>query len=71
MAIFRLYKKHLESSYTNIYIYIYIYIWVTYMVMEVGGGDKVGTSSRICQNSWDMWDAWSVHAVTKLCLGLL
>jgi len=70
MAIFRLYKKHLESSYTNIYIYIYIYMGYLYGDGG-GGGDKVGTSSRICQNSWDMWDAWSVHAVTKLCLGLL
>jgi len=27
--------------------------------------------SRICQNDWDVWDAWKVHAVTKLCLSLI
>ena len=36
MAIFRLYMKHLESSYTN----IYIYIWATYMGKGVGVGVK-------------------------------
>jgi len=35
------------------------------------GGGEVGTRSRICQNGWDVWDAWRVHAVTKLCLSLL
>jgi len=32
MAIFRLYMKHLESSYTN------ICLWATYMGKGVGGG---------------------------------
>ena len=65
MAIFRLYMNHLVSSYTNIYIYIYgLLIWWR-------GGCKVGTRSRICQNGWDMWDAWRVHAVIKLCLSLI
>jgi len=59
--------KHLESSYTNIYIYIYM----GYLYGEGGGAGKVVTRSRICQNSWDVWDAWRVHVVTKLCLGLL
>jgi len=64
MAIFRLYMNHLVSSYTN------IYIWATYMAKGVCGG-KVGTRSRICQNGWDLCDAWRSHAVIKLCLGLL
>ena len=33
-----------------------------------GGGGKVGTRSRICLNGWDVWDAWRVHAVIKLCV---
>jgi hypothetical protein len=44
MAIFRLYMKHLVSSYTK-HIYIYIYIWATYVGQ---GGGKVDTRSRIC-----------------------
>ena len=23
---------------------------------------KVGTRSGICQNGWDVWDTWRVHA---------
>ena len=58
--------KHLESSYTNIYIYM------GYLYWERGGlGGKVDTRSRVCQNGWDVWDARRVHAVTKLFLGLL
>jgi len=30
----------------------------------------VGTRSRICRNGRDVWVAWRVHAVTKVCLGL-
>ena len=39
MAIFRLYMKHIVSSYTK------TYIWATYVGL---GGGKVGTRSRIC-----------------------
>ena len=61
MAIFRLYMKHLASSYTK---HVYgLLIW------EEGG--KVGTRSRICPKGWMVWVAWRVHAVTKLCLSLL
>jgi len=67
MTIFRLYMNHLVSSYTN----IYIYISMGYLYGEGGVGGKVGTRSRICQNGWDVWDAWRVHAVIKLCLSLL
>ena len=38
--------KHLESSYTN------IYIWATYIGKGMGGGGEVGTRSCICQNSF-------------------
>jgi len=69
VAIFRLYMKHLESSYTNIYMYIYIYVLLIWG--RGGGGGIVGTRSHICQNGWDVWVAWRVHAVIKLCLGLL
>ena len=65
MAIFRLYMNHLVSSYTN----IYIYIWATYIGKR--GEGKVGTRYRICQNGWDVRDAWRVHGVIKLCLSLI
>ena len=47
-------------THTYIYIYIYIYIYTGYLY---GEGGKVGTRSRICQNGWDVWDAWRVHVV--------
>jgi len=59
--IFRLYMNHLVSSYTIIYM--------GYLYGE--GGVNGGTRSRICQNDWDVWDAWRIHAVTKLCLSLI
>ena len=61
MAIFKLYMKHLVSSYTK-------HISATYIGK---GGGKVGTRSRICPKGWMVWVAWRVHAVTKLCLCLL
>jgi len=61
MAIFRLYMKHLLSSYAK-------HTWVVYMGK---GGDKVGTRSRICQKGWAVWVTCGVHAVTKLCQSLL
>jgi len=55
-----------------IYIYIYIYIWAIYMGEGARGvGSKVVTRSRICQNGSDVWNAWRVHAVIKLCLSLI
>ena len=39
--------------------------------MGKGEGGKVGTTSHICQNGWDVWDAWRVHTVIKLCLSLI
>jgi len=46
---------------TNIYIYGLL-IWGR------GWGGKVGTISRVCQNGWNVWDAWRVHAVTMPCM---
>jgi len=36
-----------------------------------GGGGKVGTRCRICQNGWDVLDAWRAHAVIQLCISLI
>jgi len=69
MAIFRLYINHLVSSYTNTHTHTYIYIYIYGLLMW--GGAKVGRRSLICQNDWDVWDAWRVHVVTKLYLSLL
>jgi len=31
----------------------------------------VGTRCRICQNGWDVLDAWRAHAVIQLCISLI
>ena len=45
MAIFKLYMKHLLSSYTK-------HTGAVYMGK---GGGKAGARSRICQRSWAVW----------------
>ena len=55
-----------ESLSKQLYNHIYgLLIWGKWGLM--GARDL----SRICQNDWDVWDAWRIHAVTKLCLSLI
>jgi len=61
---------HLQVVHESLSKQLYKHIYMGYLYGE-GGGVKVGTRSRICQNGWDVWDAWRVHAVIKLCLSLL
>ena len=55
------YESHDKQLYKHIYGLL---IWG-------GEGGEVGKRSRICQNGWDVWDAWRVHAVIKLRLSLI
>jgi len=67
--------KHLESSYTNTlthtHTHIYIYGLLIWGRGWGGGGNWARDLVFVRTAGWDVWDAWRVHAVTKLCLGLI